>query len=458
MPFGGICHGSNPCRTATFPQQNEVPSESDTNLAQNPAESGSRKVKFPQTIRHRKAEATIYGKSPSYPRYRLAYRVAGRRHLRTFATYGEAKEAAERIVRELANGSQATALSSGQASDALAAFERLQSLFVSTGRRVSLLAAVSEFSEATSKLNGRALGEVVEGYLSTVATVRRKDLTEAVEDFIANREPKTKAQDGKQAQLSAGYAYQVGLWLRDFAKTFPATAIADLTKEHLNIFMAKYAKHSTKSRNHYRQTVKMFLRWAVKRDYLTPSHRLLEADGMATELADAPETEIYSPTELRALLESADAELRPVLALQALGGERLQECLRLTWQDVWRVPKHVEISSAKSKTRSRRLCEMGEALRQWLEPYRECSGPVFPKHRDTFQESLSSLLESLEIPAKRKGLRHGFCTHHFAAFGNENLTAAQAGNSPTIIHQSYKGFCTKSEEEKWFAVAPSKPA
>jgi hypothetical protein len=46
----------------------------------------------------------------------------------------------------------------------LAALERLQGFYQSTGRRVSLLAAVSEYAEAAAKLHGRTLGEAVEGY------------------------------------------------------------------------------------------------------------------------------------------------------------------------------------------------------------------------------------------------------------------------------------------------------
>ena len=73
-------------------------------------ESGTRKVKFAQVIKHRKIEARIYGKSADYPLYRLGYYVAGKRRVRHFATYGEAKAEAEWIVRELANGLQSTAL------------------------------------------------------------------------------------------------------------------------------------------------------------------------------------------------------------------------------------------------------------------------------------------------------------------------------------------------------------
>ena len=42
--------------------------------------------------------------------------------------------------------------------------------------------------------------------------------------------------------------------------------------------------------------------------------------------------------------------------------------------------------------------------------------------------------------------------------GNENLTAAQAGNSPAMIHQHYKGLATKADAEKWFNVQPHRAA
>jgi hypothetical protein len=39
-----------------------------------------------------------------------------------------------------------------------------------------------------------------------------------------------------------------------------------------------------------------------------------------------------------------------------------------------------------------------------------------------------------------------------------NPTAAEAGNSPAMIHAHYKGLATKKEAEQWFAVAPAQPA
>jgi len=426
-------------------------------------------VKFPKRIKHRgRVFATIYGKSKSYTSYRVAWTTAGRRMMKAFLRYGEAKRHADGLVKDLAKGSQVTALTAGQARDALAALERLQTFYQASGRRVSLLAGISEYCEAASKLHGRTLGEAVEGYLRTVASVKRKDIKEAVEEFIAADEPRTKAGEGKRAQLSAKYAYNREIQLRRFASTFPNTAVCDLSKEHLDAFIAslgelksksrnRRAATSAKSRNHYRAAVRQFLQWAVRKDYLSATHRLLEADAMRPERANNGEVAFYMPNELRALLETADETLRPLLAIGGLAGLRTAELLRLDWADVWRVPGHIEVTAGKSKTRQRRLVEICPALAAWLHPFRAFKGgKLWDSHEITFQRCFSELCEQADVARKANGLRHAFCTYHFALHANENLTAAQAGNSPAMIHAHYKGLATKAEAVKWFKVKPSK--
>ena len=100
-------------------------------------------MKFPVTIRHRTSKAKIYAPGGKFAYYRLAYTTAGKCRMQTFAAYSDAKAAGERIVHELANGSQAAALTASQSRDALAAFERLQGFYQASGRRVSLLAGIS---------------------------------------------------------------------------------------------------------------------------------------------------------------------------------------------------------------------------------------------------------------------------------------------------------------------------
>jgi hypothetical protein len=232
-------------------------------------------VRFPVTIRHRTSTAKIYAPGGKFAYYRLAYATAGKRRMQTFASYSDAKTAAERIVRELANGSQAAALNTTQSRDALAAFERLQRFYQVSGRRVSLLAAVSEFVEASGKLHGRTLDEAVTGYLRSVVSVKRKDVSEAVEQFLGERKHKAIAKNGKRSQLSASYETHVTGWLRGFASAFPSTAVCDLTKEHINLYFKPPPEMSAKNRNDRRATVRMFLAWAGRAAALPTSGKVI---------------------------------------------------------------------------------------------------------------------------------------------------------------------------------------
>jgi hypothetical protein len=398
-------------------------------------------MKFPIVIRHRREKATIYGKSESYPFYRLGYYVAGKRRVRSFKTYGEAKAEAEKAVRDLAQGSQATALSAIESRDALAALERLRGFYQQTGRNVSLLRAVSEYVEASGKLNGRTLADAVEGYLSTVAGVTRKDIAEAVEEFIKASEPLTKAADGQRAQLSPKYAYNRAIMLRRFAKALPGHAVCDISKAHIDAVLTSnpVAEFSSKSRNHHRAAIKQWLQWCIRKDYLAVTHRLLEADSMRREHADNGEVEFYTSKEFRALLETAEGPMRAMVAIGGLAGLRTAEILR-----------------------QRRLVEVCPALAGWLEPFRGFTGKVCPITAASvdviWQQQFLKLCDDAKVSRKRNGLRHAFCTYHFAAYANENQTAQQAGNSPAMIHGHYKGLATKAEAEKWFSVQPSRAA
>jgi integrase len=452
----------------TFYKGIEGSCNSRTVSAQFLAETEGRKMRIPKIIKHRRFEATIYGKSKNYPYYRVAYYAAGKRRILNFKTFGEARIKAESIVRELADGSPAVALSADQSRDAITAFEILEAFRQAGGRRISLPAAMSEFVEASKKLGERSLREAADGFLKTVAVVTAKDIGEAVEEFLQGDEARTKAAEGQRAQLSAKYAYNRQLQLEKFAAAFPGTPVCDLTKRHLDGFIESLGNLksksrnrrkaiSAKSRNHYRAVIRQFLNWAVRKDYLSITHRLFDADGLRPEHANNAEVAYYSPAELAALLANADDTLRPIIAIGGLAGLRTAELLNLDWADVWRADKHIEITAKKSKTRQRRIVEICPALETWLEPFRaNKTGKLWPAHEVTFQQAFVTLCENAKISRKPNGLRHAFCTYHFALHANENFTAQQAGNSPAMIHAHYKGLATKADAEKWFEILPSK--
>jgi integrase len=418
--------------------------------------------------------ATIYKRPNCYRLYWRA-RVDGKpvSRFKDFPNYSEAKKAGDKQVADLAKGKTAS-LSPGQASDALAAIERLQHFYEATGLRVSLLAGISEYCETATRLKRRTFGEAVDGYLNSVATIKRMNLGQAVEQFIEERKLKTVAREGKRPQLSPEHHYNTSLWLREFGKTFPGNAVSDLTKAHLDAYMQKHAQAAPKTRNERRGVVKMFLGWCVSKDYLPPTHRLLEAGGMKHEPGEPETIDLYTAGELQAMLARASKQpapakdgaeperdyrdLLPVVALAGLAGLRFKEITRLDWQDVLGRPDHIEVKAAKSKTRSRRLIPICPSLAAWLEPYRGRTGLVWPKGYDMLHEDFGDLRAELEVPDRRNGLRHSFISAHFAAHSDENLTAAQAGNSPEMVHKHYKELLTRKEGEAWFAVAPEQAA
>ncbi|MEI6195271.1 MAG: hypothetical protein WCS42_13175, partial [Verrucomicrobiota bacterium] len=231
---------------------------------------------FPVTVEFKKLEAKIYRPAKNFPFYRVALLVDGKRKMMTFASYGEAKTAAEKKLREIHKGHKAAAMTACQSRDALFALELLQGFFKTTGKRFSLKTAVGDFLDAVGRLNV-PLSAAVDGYLNAVTTIKRVEVKSAVNDFVAEYEAKTKSTNGKRPELSMSYFSNTKLWLGWFEKTFPATAVCDLSKDHLDLFMAGRSHLAAKSKNHLRATVKMFLNWCIRKDFISQTHRLMEA-------------------------------------------------------------------------------------------------------------------------------------------------------------------------------------
>jgi integrase len=411
-------------------------------------------MKFPKTIVHRGFKVKIYGKTPANRGYRLDYRCAGERQQRSFKTYSAALKKANAVVRDLAKGSQAAILTAAQSRDFLAASEQLQGFYQSRGQRVSLLAAVSQFVDASTKLHGHTLNDAIDGFLRNVASVKRKDIKKAVEDFVKVDEPLTKAAEGKRSQRSSKHAYNREHQLQRFAGMFPNFAVCDLDKDLINSFF-KSLSLSPKTRNHYRTSVRQFIRWAAKNDYLPEKHRLMDADQLRLEHADPPDPLFYTPDEFTELLKAADDYLRPIIAIGGLAGLRTEELLRLDWADVWHVDGHIEVSSRIAKGRFRRLVDIYPALAAWLNPFRKnIKGKLWIKTESKFQKSFLAVCNNINIDRKQNGLRHAFCTYHYARYSDDGETAKLSGNSPAMIHSNYKGLATKVDAEKWFAVIP----
>jgi len=123
-------------------------------------------------------------------------------------------------------------LTAREATAALSIRDTLDAFRRDTGRSFTALEAVTGFLDAMKQLPpGCGLTESVKAFARTLATIKPKLISDAVEEFITVRKPKAKAADGKRAQLSPVYAAHIETWLREFAKTFPGHRLGDLNRE-----------------------------------------------------------------------------------------------------------------------------------------------------------------------------------------------------------------------------------
>ena len=297
-----------------------------TEFAQRKPRNPDKRVTFPVTVEFYDQRAKVYAPAKNFPFYRVAFKVAGKRRMLTFGSYGEAKTAAEKKVKELHKGQQSSALTAKQAQNALTVRDMLAAYRQETGKLVSIVELTGNYLSAVKQLpKGCSLTEAVRVYRQSIAAVQRKLLTEAVKEFCDARRPKGVSLDGKRSALSPVYVQDTERQLNEFSDANTGADVCDLTKQHLDLFIESHATLSPKSRNHYRATLRMFFGWCQRRDYLAANHRLLEADGLRKEDADTGDVDYYRPAELRLMLDNAAPELAVIIALQAFGGLRLQE-------------------------------------------------------------------------------------------------------------------------------------
>ena len=161
----------------------------------------------------------------------------------------------------------------------------------------------------------------------------------------------------------------------------------------------------------------------------------------------AGDVEFWTASEAAKLLEAAPAELIPALALSLFAGLRTSEVCRLTWSDISLEAGQITVASKKAKTASRRLVPVSDNLRQWLLPHRkEGSVSVWSQCADNFPKGVSEACERAGVRRVGNGARHSFITARVALTGDVARVSLEAGNSPSTIHQHYRGLCSREDE------------
>jgi integrase len=376
--------------------------------------------KFPITVKKGHAVVKIYRvKNRDALYYRVSYISPTGRQRRNFADLDLARREANSLAQHLADGDMEALKLTGREKQIYVEAER-----AIAGTGLPLHSVAYEFKRAFEILGGSHVVEAARYYKKHVDTdLPQLSAEEVVEKFYA----------AKQAEgVSAMYLKVIRLLLGDFARDFqcPLSGVQpDDLRQYLN---SKRVGLVSKS-NRRRLLVTLF-NFAKAQGWLRVNEETA-AEALGTYKIKRREVEIYTPAEMARLLNAAEPDFIPYLALIAFGGLRREELRKgLLWQSINFDRGDIIVPAAIAKTNRKRKIVMHENLLAWLAPYRVKSGPIFAKDP---QRRIAKVAAASGVKWKSNGLRHSFGSYRMELTKNEGQVALEMGNSPQVVKDHY---------------------
>lgn len=398
----------------------------------------AKRQRFPIVIKRGSCAVKIYrDRKPTGTYYRVAYHVGGKRYRLHHNDLQKAIAEAEAKAAQLSRGDIDALQLTGR--DRLIYGRALEAI---RDQELPLDAAAIEYSEARKLLDGISLVDAVRFYSRHHGRgITRKSIAEAVDAMIA-----AKTAKGVSAVYLSDLRYRLGAFKAAFHCDVNALVPDDIAAffERLGL--------SPRSYNNFLRTLRTFLTFAQNHGWLSKEADLLSRVEKRSEKPTP--VEIFTSSELTALLKNASAEVATCLALTAFAGLRAEEILRLDWSDVERRPGFVEVAAHKAKTATRRIVPIADNLVRWLAIAPRNGAHVWPHSKAYFFEAVRNAASDAKIKWKQNALRHSFISYRLAEVQDMNRVALEAGNSPQMIFRHYRELATPEQARTWFTIAP----
>jgi integrase len=267
-----------------------------------------------------------------------------------------------------------------------------------------------------------------------------KTLQEAIDALI-----KAKMEAGRSARHMRGLRWNVERFADDQGKN---KSVHEVQRHNVESWLNAQT-FSLKTRANYLRDLGILFNFALSRRWTTenPCAFIEKPSELEREVS------ALTPEEASRLLAACPDAFLPGVCLKLFAGLRTSELLSLDWSEV--SASEIVIKGAKAKTRQRRIVAISENLAAWLQSCRKSSGRVAPFLQNAWHRSLESIAESAGVKLPPNVLRHSFGSYHFAQHRNENLTAAEMGNSPAMVFQHYRAVVTPEVAARFWSLVPS---
>ncbi|MFZ4597701.1 MAG: tyrosine-type recombinase/integrase [Terrimicrobiaceae bacterium] len=377
-----------------------------------------------------------------FPRFFVVYYEKGFRIRRSFTDFEEAKRearlAGERVV---AGRTQAPRMAPHECDVHLTSKKILEKF------GLSMLPVVQEYTQCHELLGGGSLLGAIKDYVERNKGVRTGvTVADAAKEFL-----KAKEADG----MSTRYMAQLRSDVNRFAAAFPCP-ILHIKSHQIDEWLRKLGG-APRTRNSTHTSICTFFSWAKSSSYL-PKNEETEAEALSKVKTGDTETEIFTPEQMKTILDAATPEMIPFIVLGAFAGMRAAEIVRIDWSAIDFKRKIIMIRAGQAKTASRRIIPISDNLSAWLQPHVD-EGLVVPSAE--VYRKVTDHARKLKIEWPHNVLRHSYISYRIAKIKNAQEVALEAGNSPTIIFKHYRELATEDQADAWFGInstSSNKPA
>jgi len=344
-------------------------------------------------------------------------------------------------------------------------------------------------SDAANSLSLNPLNGDVRNYSELEQLLRREGdgatLRDAVSFYLANRktkkfEPKKftecvdlflKSQEGKNVAKISLKTFKKHL--RRFQRDFGGRNIHDITTLEISTWLSACKNEksgepwSVSTQSNVRGSLVTLSIFAQKTLKAIPDLGDTEFQNVSKPNEDEKaEVEIFTSAQLEKLFTAAienDVEMIPALVVGNFLGLRPfefhAEGLKrspLKWETFNWHDNHLHFKGQKVRSKGTREIPLQAAAIAWLEPFKGETGAIW-KHTKAFDYRMQKLRGKAGVEGIRDGFRHSYASYRVKQLkGNLAQLAAEMGNSPEEITDSYKRGVSEAQAVAWFGVMPPK--
>lgn len=256
-----------------------------------------------------------------------------------------------------------------------------------------------------------------------------------------------KTKEQKSRRYLDDLHYRLGI----LAGEFGSRIAADVSTDDVSAWLAGMNAAPQTVKN-YRTIARSLFSYAVslKACAENPVDRAFMPTKADTEVG------ILTVAQAAALLKAAHdrPEILPAIAIGLFGGVRDAEIHRLDWSEISFESGFITITPKKAKKKARRLIEIRPALRAWLEPLRQISGPIWPAgERGRILHEAAREAAGI-TPWPHNALRHSFASYALAKWQNAAALALEMGNSAPVLLEHYREIVMPKDAEAFWSLTP----